>query len=194
MNKITKTALSLLALFAIGCASDQDVIYKPQAHILPSHIRRLAIRPFQNTTQQFALEDKLTLKVNNRFLTDGTYKITSEKDADGILTGTISRYIHLPVAYDSNLVAMQYKLDVVVHLQFIDKAANQVLWQEPNFVGSIAYPAATLPGGMTEEQSRELIWEQLSEKILRRTIQGFGSETGESERRIAPNAPSEPTQ
>lgn len=178
-----------LGLMLTGCAQDQGVIYNPSAHILPSHIKRLAVVPFANKTQQFALEDKLMLKINNKFLTDGTYKITSEKEADGLLSGTINRYIHIPVAYDSNLVATQYKLDVVVHIQFIDRSVNQVLWEEPNFVGSIAYPAATLPGGLTEEQARELVWDQLTDKILKRTIQGFGSVTGESERRIAPQEP-----
>lgn len=183
--RFAAAGICLLALLS-GCAKDNDVIYRPSQHILPSYIKKIAIRPFENKTQQFALEDKLSLKVNSRFLTDGTYKITSEQEADGILHGVISRYIHLPVAYDANLVATQYKLDVVVHIRFIDRASNTILWEEPNLVGSIVYPAATVPGGMTEEQARELVWERLSKDIHDRTIKGFGSVTGESTRKISP--------
>ncbi|MEK7288003.1 MAG: LptE family protein [Elusimicrobiota bacterium] len=201
MNK--KTALSadpqyppiafitFIALIAFsGCAKDQAMVYNPSSQTLPSNIKRIAMKPFVNKTQQFALEDKLTLSVNNRFLTDGTYKITSIEESDGILEGEIMRYIHIPVSYDSNFVATQYKMDVIVRIQFVDKASNQVLWDEPNLVGTVTYPVATAPGGMTEEQARELAWDRLSKDILKRTIQGFGSVTGESQRKIAPIVPS----
>ncbi|MBI4668743.1 MAG: LptE family protein [Elusimicrobia bacterium] len=181
--------LASLAFFSSGCAKDQSVVYRPSPQIMPSHIRKLAIRPFVNKTQQFGLEDKLTISVNNRFLTDGTYKITAIEEADGILQGEILRYIHIPVAYDSNLVATQYKLDVVVRISFVDKTTNEILWEEPNLVGAMAYPVSSLPGGMTEEQVRAIIWERLSKDILKRTISGFGAVTGESQRKIAPKVP-----
>lgn len=176
-------------LLTSSCAKDQGLIYKPSPQIMPQNIKKIALRPFQNKTQQFALEDKLTLKLNTRFITDGTYKITSETESDGVLTGEITRYIHIPVAYNPNLIATQYKLDVIVHIGFVETATNTVLWEEQNLVGSVTYPAPTLPGGMTEEQARELVWEQLAKKILKRTIEGFGSVTGESKRRISPEEP-----
>jgi len=179
---------SLLPLLAslTSCAKDEAVIYRPSPQTMPANIKKIALRPFQNKTQQFALEDKLTTKVNTRFLTDGTYKITDEAGSDGILTGEINRYIHVPVAYDSNLIATQYKLDIVVRIAFVETATNTVLWEEKNLVGTVTYPASTVPGGMTEEQARELVWEQLGKKILKRTIDGFGSVTGESPRKISP--------
>ncbi|MBI2070062.1 MAG: LptE family protein [Elusimicrobia bacterium] len=190
MVKTIKFWPLFFALGLIGCASTKDgVVYNPSPQIMPSHIRKVAMHPFVNRTQQFALEDKLTIAVNNRFLTDGTYKIVSDDQADGILAGEISRYIHIPIAYDSNLVATQYKLDVVVQIRFIDKTTNQVLWEEPNLVGSIVYPVSSSPGGMTEEQAREIVWDRLSKDVLKRTIKGFGSVTGESQRKIAPEVP-----
>jgi len=180
---------ALFAAIVSSCANESGVIYRPTPQIMPSHIKKIALRPFQNKTQQFALEDKLTLKVNTRFLVDGTYKITAEGESDGVLTGEITRYIHIPIAYDSNLVATQYKLDVIVHIAFVETATNSILWEEQNFLGSVIYPAPTLPGGMTEEAARELIWEQLAKKIIKRTIQGFGSVTGESKRKITPETP-----
>ncbi|MBI4064385.1 MAG: hypothetical protein HY401_08820 [Elusimicrobia bacterium] len=175
--------------FLTSCAQS-DVVYRPSPQILPSHIRKIAIRPFVNKTQQFALEDKLMISVTNRFLTDGTYKMTSLDDADGIVSGEIARYIHIPIAYDANLVATQYKLDVVTHIRFVDKTTNEILWEETNLVGTIAYPTSSLPGGMTEEQAREIVWEQLAKDIHKRTIKGFGSVTGESKRKISPSVPS----
>lgn len=186
MAKIKILAALSLAVFLTACGGNrEDVIYRPSGHLLPAHIKKIALKPVENKTQQFALEDKLTLKINNRFITDGTYQIAQVSEADGTLTTTISRYIHLPVAYDSNLIATQYKLDVIVNLTFVDRTSNTILWQEPNLVGTIVYPASTLPGGMTEEQAREIVWERLAKDIMDRTIKGFGSVTGESKRKIS---------
>src|SRR5687768_12172895 len=76
--------------------------YNPAPQVLPSHIQRLAIRAFANRTQQYGLEDKLTLAVQSEFNRDGRYQITTEDQADGVLIGEITRYIQEPLSYDSN--------------------------------------------------------------------------------------------
>ena len=61
--------------------------------MLPQHIRTLAIRAFANKTQQYGLEDKLTLAVQTEFNRDGRYQITTEDHAEGVLIDEITRYI-----------------------------------------------------------------------------------------------------
>jgi hypothetical protein len=39
-------------------------------------------------------------------------------------------------------------------------------------------------GGMTEEEAREYIWDKLSRDIVKRTVKGFGSAAGISERKV----------
>ncbi|MBI4370021.1 MAG: hypothetical protein HY547_07315 [Elusimicrobia bacterium] len=189
MNRIFVLAAASLFYACATTQEQSDVIYNPAPQIMPQHIQKIAVEPIVNHTQQFGLEDKLTIKVNSRFLSDGTYKIVSLEEADGAVRGEIGRYIHIPVAYDSNLIATQYKLDVVVKLIFVDKHVNAVLWEEPNLVGTIVYPVSSQPGGMTEEQAREIVWDQISKDILKRTIEGFGAVTGESHRKISPVEP-----
>jgi hypothetical protein len=43
---------------------------------------------------------------------------------------------------------------------------------------------------LTEEQAREQIWDILARNIVKRVVDGFGSVTGTSERRITGEAPS----
>ena len=74
--------------------------------------------------------------------------------------------------------------------QFIDKSTNQILWEEKNLEGILSFPAQTLRGGLTEEQAREQIWDILARNIVKRVVDGFGSVTGTSERRITGEAPS----
>jgi len=66
--------------------------------------------PFANHTQQYGLEDKLTLAVQSEFNRDGRYQITAEENADGVVIGDITKYILEPLSYDTNHVPTEYKL------------------------------------------------------------------------------------
>src|SRR4030088_3224458 len=90
-----------------------------------------------NHTQQYGLEDKLTLAVQSEFNRDGRYQITSEDQADGVLIGDITKYILEPLTYDANHVPTQYKLWILVNLAFYDKIKSQTLWTEPNMTGEL---------------------------------------------------------
>lgn len=175
----------LLCLSA--CVSGPDVVYRPAPQILPSHIKRLAVRPFVNQTQQFGLEDRLTKRAVDEFLRDGNFPIGPEAEADGVVAGEITRYILTPITYDTALVPTSYKLTVIVNLQFLDRVTNTVLWQEPNLAVSQLYAPATLPNGLSEPQAQEALWDVLARNVVARTIRGFGTVTGESQRRIAPS-------
>lgn len=181
---------AFLTLSLAGCGS--DMAYRPAAQILPANIQRVAIRLVVNKTQQFGLEDRLTLRIRDEFLRDGRYPILPEANADGMVLVTITRYILTPIQYDANLIPTAYKLRVIIDLRFIDRETNTALWTEPNMEGILTYPASTLPGGKTEAQAREAIWDILARDVVKRVINGFGSVSGSSRRFISPDAPSTP--
>ena len=179
-----------LVLIALAAACGTDVAYKPTPQLLPQHVQRLALRPVVNKTQQFGLEDKLMLRVRDEFLRDGRYPLVPEPESQGIVWITVSRYILTAVQYDATQAATAYKLRILVDLQFVDKSTNQIIWEEKNLEGILSFPAQTLRGGLTEEQAREQIWDILARNIVKRVVDGFGSVTGTSERRITGDAPS----
>src|ERR1039458_5808549 len=119
-------------LFLSGCLG----IYTHQKpSVLPPYIQKIAIRPFANHTQQYGLEDKLTLAVQSEFNRDGRYQITTEDQGDGVVIGDITRYTLDPLSYDVNHVPTEYKLWVLVDVTFYDKVKNQTLWKEPGMEG-----------------------------------------------------------
>jgi len=181
----------LFASAALGCGAAQEIHYTPAPQLLPQNIRRLALHPVINKTQQFGLEDKLLLDVRDGFLADGRYPLVPEPDADGVVWITIVRYLNPPIQFDSTLVPNAYKLDILVDLQFVDrKKPDQALWEERNIEKTLTYSAVTIPGGITEEQARENIWTPLASSIVSRVIDGFGAVTGTSRRIIQGDAPS----
>ena len=63
-----KKLLILPLLLLCACSSIEDnVYYKPNAQILPQHIKKIHVRPFINRTEVFALEDRLTISVVDEF-------------------------------------------------------------------------------------------------------------------------------
>ncbi|HBE88377.1 MAG TPA: hypothetical protein DDW67_04470 [Elusimicrobia bacterium] len=182
--------LAILSVFLMSaCAGGPDVVYRPADQKMPQHIKRVAVRPFVNKTQQFGLEEKLTLKVIDEFLKNGEYGTVQESGAEGVVVGEITHYILTPIQYDVNLVPTVYKLNVLVHVRLLDRAANRYLWEEPAMQATKMYSAPTMPGGLTEESARAFLWEILAKDIVRRTVEGFGSVSSASQKKIPGERP-----
>jgi hypothetical protein len=183
--------VAAVLLFLGGCG---DMGYTPAPVLLPAHISRIAVRPFVNKTPFFGLEEKLRLRVEEEFIRDGRLPyVNVESEADGVVAGEIVRYIKEAISFDSNQVAEEFKLWVVINLRFIDRVNNVLLWEEPRMEQEYRYFVETKPGGITEEEAREILWDLFARDIVKRTIEGFGSVSGASERKIS-DAPSQPVQ
>ena len=182
-----------LALWAgictlLAACAGENVVYTPQAQIMPQHIKKVAVRPILNRTEVFALEDKFYNELYDTFLRNGTYQIVAENNgAEGVVVTTISRYLNVPVQYDSQLIPTVYKMDIWLDVVLMDKTTNTPVWREPAFLGTQIYATSTLPGGMTEQQARDKIFEKLSKDIVKRTVDGFGSVRSENKKKVMNN-------
>jgi len=179
--------VSLAALLA-GCSK---YYYNPAPQVLPQYITKISVRPFVNHTQQYGIEDKLTLAVQQQFNQDGRFRITSENEADGVVIGDITKYILEPLGYDTNHIPTMYKLWIIVNVAFYDKIKNQTLWVEPNLGTPVTYNSASsgLPGGLTESEAQQEIWNQLAMDISTRTFEGFGTVTGTTDKAVPKSSP-----
>ncbi len=182
-----------LIVWFMGCAAlaacaGENAIYTPQAQIMPQHIKKVAVRPILNRTEVFALEDKFYNELYDTFLRNGTYQIVAENNgAEGVVVTTISRYLNVPIQYDSQLIPTVYKMDIWLDVVLMDKTTNTPVWREPAFVGTQIYAASTMPGGITEQQARDKIFEKLSKDIVIRTVEGFGSVRSENKKKVMNN-------
>ena len=185
MKKLVVLILTVAGL--IACSSE-GAYYKPQAQIMPQHIRKIAVRQILNKTEVFALEDKFYDELYDEFLRNGSYQIVPENDgAEGVVVTTISRYLNVPIQYDSQLIPTVYRMNIWLDVVFMDKTTNAPVWREPAFMGTQIYAASTLPGGMTEVQARDVVFEQLSRDIVKRTVDGFGSVWSENKKKVMNN-------
>ena len=178
--------LGIVSLLA-ACAGE-NIVYTPQAQIMPQHIKKIAVRQILNKTEVFALEDKFYNELYDEFLRNGSYQIIPENDgAEGVVVTTISRYLNVPIQYDSQMIPTVYRMNIWLDVVFMDKTTNTPVWREPAFLGTQVYAASTLPGGMTEVQARDIVFQQLSRDIVKRTVDGFGSVWSENKKKVMNN-------
>ncbi len=202
--KIGKSGIALAAAFALAGCAEMGEMQKSANVILPPNIQKIGIRNFVNRTQFFGLEDRLRLQVEQEFIRDGRLPyVSSEAQADGMVEGEIVNYILQVATYDAANQPLEYRLWVIMNVRFNDRREKRVLWEEPRLEQSYRYYIDTQPGGMTEEQARERVWNLFARDIVKRTIEGFGSVTGASSRKVPettlpdpdaqkPTAPPEP--
>lgn len=154
--------------------------YNPAPALLPAHIRAISVSMIINETPIFGIDDDLDRILRDEFIRDGRLEITNDAESDGSVEAVITRYILEPLTYDENHVVEEYKLWVLLDLRFIDRVQNKILWEEKNLEGFHRFFVQTKPGGLTEEEARDYVWDNLSRDIVKRTIEGFGSVSGVS--------------
>lgn len=185
MRRVLVGAVGAAALaFLAGCA-EIGGYGAPLAITLPPSIQKIGVRPFVNRTQFFGLEDKLRLRVEEEFIRDGRLPfVNQEAQADGVVAGEIVNYIRQVVTYDANNQPEEQRLWVIMNLRFLDRTTGAALWEEPRMEQEFRYFVETAPGGRTEEEAREALWDLFARDIVKRTLEGFGSVTGASERKV----------
>jgi hypothetical protein len=190
---VKKIIVYLFAAFLFISLSSCTSLYEPAVQLLPEHIKKVYVKPFGNNTNQFGIESKFTTEVIEEIINSGRLSLVNkEKDADGVLTVTIKRYILQPLTYDINNVAEQYKMWIIARVSLVDNDNNATLWTEPNMEGIQIYrdinrrPSGedSIDDGMSEEEAREIVWIKMSRNIVRRVIKGFGSATSISEKKV----------
>ncbi|MCG3203840.1 MAG: hypothetical protein KCHDKBKB_00516 [Elusimicrobia bacterium] len=175
----------LFAMFPLTGCGGLSSEYIPPSIILPPHIKSIAVKPFENQTQQSAIGNKLWLATTDEFIRDGRIAYTDDQNkADGIVEGIITQYRETELSHDANLVPLEYQVWIVMNLKFLDKHNNQYLWEEPLLEQKLRYFTETQPGGKTVEEAREELWDRFSVDIVRRTVEGFGVVTGASPKAV----------
>ena len=183
-----KLLFMLCAAGALAACASEGAVYTPQAQIMPQHIKKVAVRPILNKTEVFALEDKFYNELYDEFLRNGSYQIVPENNgAEGVVVTTISRYLNVPIQYDSQMIPTVYRMDIWLDVVLMDKTNNTSVWREPAFLGTQIYAASTMPGGMSEVQARDVVFEKLSRDIVKRTVDGFGSVWSENKKKVMNN-------
>lgn len=159
--------LGALLLCLSGCAGYHVGPVKPA---VMSQVRTIAVPSFKNYTLEPRLEVLVANALIRQLQQDGTYKITSERDADAIVEGSIERIERLPargVRKGNNTPAdfyqtSEFTLNLVLSVKVLEKNSGKTLYfksfsgKSSFFVSSTnsAIAPATTPATATNVNTR----------------------------------------
>jgi len=126
--------ICVLAMLA-GCASDPTKGYAAVS-VFPAGVRNIAVPIFTNRTYVRDVEFELTDALIKQIETQTPYKVTSQADADTILTGQI-RNIQLDELSKSRQTGLTEEVivGVTIDFQWKDVRSNRVLVERRSFTG-----------------------------------------------------------
>ncbi len=135
--------LGALLLCFSGCAGYHIGPVKPAAM---SQVRTIAVPSFKNSTLEPRLEVLVANALIRQLQQDGTYKITSERDADAIVEGSIERIERLPargVRKENSTPAdfyqtSEFTLNLVLNVKVVEKNSGKPL-SSRNFSGQSSF-------------------------------------------------------
>jgi hypothetical protein len=118
---------------------------------LPSHIRTVAIVPFENQTATPELPRELTEALRTQLHDRLGLRDASESKAGAIVRGTIQRYeTDIPIGFSADnrqTTTAKRMLQLVVDIEMIDQVSGKTLWQRKGLLAEGQYEERGEPAG-----------------------------------------------
>lgn len=151
--------------------------------LLPEHIKAVhveqtanAINLSEEITEKTpfrvyrpGLEVEITNAITNRYIFDGTLKVTPLEKADAVLSVTLVDYRRDALRYTDGEDVEEYRLSVTIDAAFKQKADGKVLWSK-RLTGDSTF-FLTGPRSTTEDQAASRAVEDLARRVIENTIE-----------------------
>ena len=133
---------------------------------LPSHMRTVYVAPIENESTQFGLAESLTEELLTAARQRLGLRLSSEEEADAVITAQIRRYGDEAVNFNAvdgvGADVFQRRVTVSVSVEILDVAENLIIWSTQSLTGTGEYQ----PGDETEEQALIVALENLVQQIV----------------------------
>jgi outer membrane lipopolysaccharide assembly protein LptE/RlpB len=150
-----RARLSIFCLCAVLALTSCGYHVAGRATRLPATVQTIAIPAFENTTQQYKIEQMLTQAVVHDFVTRTKYHIISQPgpDADATLKGTVTTVQIAPVTFDSTTGrASNVLVTVGMKVSLVD-SKGKVLFENQNYTFREQYQVSRELSSFFEEET-----------------------------------------
>ena len=158
-------ALSIVLLAVTGCLP-----YGFAGGGLPSHVRTVAVIPFENLTSVPEVQAELTTALRTQLKDRLGLREAAENRASAVVRGTIQRYeADIPIGFSAankNQTSARRQLQISVDLEMVDQVTGKTLWQQKGL----------MKDGQYEERGEAAGRKQAIERIVEALIQGAQSQ------------------
>jgi len=148
------SSVLLLVLVAPGCVTK----YGLAGGGLPSHVRTMAIQPFDNETPTPELQRELLDLMHKELQSRLGVRDAPESRSDAVVKGVIRSYdADVPVAYSadpSQAVTARRRLRITLDVQIVDQTTNKMIWEKAGLSAEGEYAERDEPNGRREALRR----------------------------------------
>ncbi len=129
---------------------------------MPSHIRTVAVLPFDNQTGEVALTQEVAVAVRRAMESRLGLRVASEEQANAVVRGSITRYqADQPLSFQQNqgdnISVTRRLVTISISVEIYDQVEDRVLWQR----GGMRVEGEYEPPGEEEKKGRDLALETL---------------------------------
>ena len=125
---------------------------------LPTHVRTVAIIPFENQTPSAELQRELVDAMRREMERRLGLRDAPENRAHAIVRGTITRYEpDVPVAFSADpnqSTAARRRVQIVLDVEIVDQTTGKTLWQRKGLSADGEYPERGEAEGRRQAISR----------------------------------------
>ena len=179
LSAIRSTLILVVLVFITGCGYTTG-------SLLPSHIKNIHIKNFinkipltQESTDRNAyktyrplLEVDVTESIIDKFIFDGSLRVTREEDANIILNGSLVDFRREVTKYGDDDNIDQYRIAIMVDMELTDVATGETSWVQKSFSGSDYY-FTTGAQAKSEDTAITDALSDLARRVVERTIEAW---------------------
>lgn len=148
------SSVLLLLLVASGCITK----YGFAGGGLPSHVKTMAIQPFDNETPTPELQRELLDLMHKELQSRLGVRDAPESRSDAVVKGVIRSYdADVPVAYSADpaqAVTARRRLRITLDVQIVDQTTNKMIWEKAGLSAEGEYAERDEPNGRREALRR----------------------------------------
>jgi hypothetical protein len=134
-------------LLLAGCG----VRYGFSQGAFPSHVRTMAILPFENQTAAAELQNELFERMRLELQRRLGVRDAPQERADALVRGTIVSYdVDVPVAFSADprqAVSARRRLQITIDVEIVDQTTGKLLWQRKALRAEGEYAERAEPDG-----------------------------------------------
>ncbi len=158
-----------LALACLGLVMCSCWAYSFSSSALSS-AKSIAIRPVENKTTEYGIEDMLVDALISQFEEDNVLKVVPESQADLIMVAGITKYVHEASDYDESYTVSEYTCRITLDMNIFYKKSEELLWEDKALTDFGIYA----PGdGDSEEEGQKRAVDKLVNEIMNRTVRDW---------------------
>jgi len=138
-----------------------------------THIRSVGVPFFENRTDRFGLESRVTEALARGFLEDGDLRVVDEREADSVLRGVLTSYEHKAAVFNQLEHVTTMRVTITADVSYRDQTKGAVVWEQKGLSawGQYSLVASADQAAQTEEDGEREAIQRMVQEVLARSIE-----------------------